>query len=211
MKKITIIDYGCGNILNLIRAIHFLGYEVETTHNEKKILNSSHVILPGVGAFGNAVKQLENYNLLNAILKYAKLNKPLLGICLGMQILLSESHEFGTHKGLGLIEGQVIKISNKKNKEIKIPHTGWNEIYPSNDNKEWKNKILSNSLIGKNFYFVHSFVCKTKNPSSTIAICNYSGIAIPAIVSFNNIFGCQFHPEKSADNGLAVLKNFCEI
>ena len=211
MKKITIIDYGCGNILNLIRAIQFLGYEVETTHDEKKILNSSHVILPGVGAFGNAVKQLENYNLLNAILKYTKLNKPLLGICLGMQILLSESHEFGTHKGLGLIEGQVIKISNKKNKEIKIPHTGWNEIYPNNDNKEWKNKILSNSLIGKNFYFVHSFVCKTKNPSSTIAICNYSGITIPAIVSFNNIFGCQFHPEKSADNGLAVLKNFCEI
>ena len=133
MKKITIIDYGCGNILNLVRAIRFLGYEVKTTHDEKKIINSSHVILPGVGAFGNAMKQLEKYNLHNIILEYAKLNKPLLGICLGMQILLTVSYEFGIHKGLGLIEGEVIKISNKKNKEIKIPHIGWNELYPNND------------------------------------------------------------------------------
>jgi glutamine amidotransferase len=211
MKKITIIDYGCGNILNLVRAIRFLGYEAETTHDKKKIMNSSHVILPGVGAFGNAMKQLEKYNLQNAILEYAKLNRPLFGICLGMQILLTVSYEFGVHRGLGLIKGEVIKILNKKNNEIKIPHMGWNEIYPNNDKKEWKNKILSNSLIGKEFYFVHSFVSVTKNPNLTIAVCNYSGISIPAFVSVDNIFGCQFHPEKSADNGLVVLKNFCEI
>ena len=211
MKKITIIDYGCGNILNLVRAIKFLGYEVEITHDSKKIINSSHVILPGVGAFGTAMKQLEKYNLQNAILEYVKLNKPLFGICLGMQILLTVSYEFGVHKGLNLIEGEVIKISNKKNKEIKVPHMGWNEIYPNNDKKEWKNKILKNSLIGKNFYFVHSFACTTKNPDSTIAVCNYFGIPIAAVVSIGNIFGCQFHPEKSADNGLIILKNFCEI
>ena len=211
MKKITIIDYGCSNILNLVRAIRFLGYEVETTHDKKKILNSSHVILPGVGAFGNAMKQLEKYDLQNAILEYAKLNRPLFGICLGMQILLTVSYEFGEHRGLGLIEGEVIKILDKKNKKIKIPHIGWNEIYPNKNKNEWKNKILSNSLIGKEFYFVHSFVSVTKNPNSTIAICNYSGISIPAFVSDDNIFGCQFHPEKSADNGLIVLKNFCEI
>ena len=211
MKKITIIDYGCGNILNLIRAIEFLGYEAETTRDKEKIIDSSYVILPGVGAFGTAVKQLEKYNLYNPILEYAKLNKPLLGICLGMQLLFTASYEFGIHNGLGLIEGEVTKISNKKNKEIKIPHIGWNELYPNNDKKEWKNKILNNSLIGKSFYFIHSFVCLTKNPNSTIAVCNYSGISIPAIVSVGNIFGCQFHPEKSADNGLAILKNFCEI
>ena len=211
MKKITIIDYGCGNILNLVRAIKFLGYEAETTYDKKRIINSSHVILPGVGAFGNAMKQLEKYNLQNAILEYVKLNKPLFGICLGMQILLTVSYEFGVHKGLNLIEGEVIKISNKKNKEIKVPHMGWNEIYPNNDKKEWKNKILKNSLIGKNFYFVHSFACTTKNPDSTIAVCNYFGIPIAAVVSIGNIFGCQFHPEKSADNGLIILKNFCEI
>ncbi len=209
-KKITIIDYGCGNILNLARAIKFLGYEAETTHDKNKIINSSHVILPGVGAFGNAMKQIEKYKLRNTILEYAKLNKPLLGICLGMQILLTESHEFGVHEGLGLIEGKVTKISNKKNKEIKIPHVGWNEIYPNNNKKEWKNKILNNFLIGKSFYFVHSFVCITKDNDSTIAVCNYSNISIPAVIANGNVFGCQFHPEKSADNGIAVLKNFCE-
>ena len=210
-KKITIIDYGCGNILNLARAINFLGYEADTTHDKNKIINSSHVILPGVGAFGNAMKQIEKYNLRNTILEYAKSNKPLLGICLGMQILLTVSHEFGVHKGLGLIEGKVIKISNKKNKEIKIPHMGWNEIYPNNNKKEWKNKILKNFSTGKSFYFVHSFVCITKDNDSTIAVCNYSNISIPAVIVAGNVFGCQFHPEKSADNGLTVLKNFCEI
>ena len=211
MKKITIIDYGCGNILNLARAIKFLGYEIEMTHDEKKIFNSSHVILPGVGAFGNAIKQLEKYNLRSIILEYAKSNKPLLGICLGMQILLTSSREFGIHKGLDLINGEVIKISNKKNKGIKIPHVGWNEIYPNKDKKKWENKILKNDLIGKSFYFVHSFVAITKNPNSTIAISNYSGISIPAVVSVDNVFGCQFHPEKSSDNGLTILRNFCEI
>ena len=211
MKKITIIDYGCGNILNLTRAIKFLGHKVETTHDEKTILNSSHVILPGVGAFGNAVKQLEKYNLSNIILEYAKSNNPLLGICLGMQILLTSSREFGIHKGLDLINGEVIKISNKRNKEIKIPHVGWNDIYPNKYKKKWENKILKNDLIGKSFYFVHSFAAITKNPNSTIAICNYSGISIPAVVSINNVFGCQFHPEKSGENGLSILKNFCEM
>ena len=211
MKKITIIDYECGNILNLVRAIKFFGFDVEMSHDKKKILGSSHVILPGVGAFGNAMKKLELYNLQDTILEYTKLNNPLLGICLGMQLLFTQSYEFGVHKGLGLIEGNVVKISNKINKDVKIPHTGWNEIYPHNKKKEWKNKILKSSLIGKNFYFVHSFIGQTKNPDSTIAVCNYSGISIPAVVSDNNIFGVQFHPEKSGENGLIVLKNFLEI
>tara|TARA_B100001123_G_C15337708_1_gene1033500 strand:+ start:898 stop:1533 length:636 start_codon:yes stop_codon:yes gene_type:complete len=211
MKKITIIDYKCGNILNLARAIKFLGYEVEITNDVKKILNSSNVILPGVGAFGNAIKQLEEYNLINVILEYTKLNRPLLGICLGMQLLFTSSREFGIHKGLDLINGEVIKISNKKNREIKIPHVGWNEIYPNIDKQKWENKILANDLIGKSFYFVHSFVAVTKNPNSTIAVCEYSGISIPAVVATNNVFGCQFHPEKSGENGLSILKNFCKI
>jgi len=211
MKKITIIDYGCGNILNLSRAIKFIGYEVEVTNDHKKIIKSSHTILPGVGAFGNAMKQLEKYGLLNTIQEYVKLNKPLLGICLGMQILFTKSYEFGVHKGLNLIEGEVIKISNEKNKEIKIPHTGWNTIYPSNDQKEWKNKIVKNSSVEKSFYFVHSYICITKDSNLTIASCDYSGITIPAIVSNNNVFGCQFHPEKSSEEGLNILKNFCNI
>jgi imidazole glycerol-phosphate synthase subunit HisH len=211
MKKITIIDYGCGNILNLIRAIEFLNYKTEITNNSKKILNSSHVILPGVGAFGNAINKLKENNLNQAILKYADSNKPLLGICLGMQILFKKSYEFGLYNGLGLIDGEVIKISNKINKKIKIPHVGWNEINPCNGEKKWESKILKNDLIGKSFYFVHSFIGKTKDPNLTIADSNYLNVSIPAVVASKNIFGCQFHPEKSGKNGLKILKNFCEI
>jgi|TARA_B110000263_G_C15203212_1_gene461607 glutamine amidotransferase len=211
MKKITIIDYGCSNILNLVRAINFLGYESNVTHEKKNIINSSHVILPGVGAFGNAIEQIEKHKLRTTILEYTKLNNPLLGICLGMQLLFTTSYEFGVHNGLNLIEGEVVKISAAKGKKIKVPHIGWNEINPNNKIKKWDNKIFDNNLIGKSFYFVHSYIAKTKNPNATIAISDYSEISIPAIVSNNNIFGCQFHPEKSGENGLAVLKKFCEI
>tara|TARA_B110000014_G_C20019753_1_gene529037 strand:+ start:224 stop:865 length:642 start_codon:yes stop_codon:yes gene_type:complete len=210
-QKITIIDHGCGNILNLVRSIKFLGYETDVTNNSKKIINSSHVILPGVGAFGNVMQQLREQNLQKSILEYAKLQKPLLGICLGMQILLTSSHEFGFHKGLGLIDGEVVKLSVKNKNDFKIPHVGWNEIYPSDDKKKWDSKILKNLLVGKSFYFVHSFMCITKNPNLTIATCNYAGTSIPSVISSGNIFGCQFHPEKSAKDGLTILKNFCEI
>jgi glutamine amidotransferase len=210
MKKITIIDYGCGNILNLVRALKFLGYETKITHEKEAIISSSHVILPGVGSFKTAMQQIKKYDLKNTISEYANSKKPLLGICLGMQILLTKGNEFGSHKGLGLIEGEVIKISNKKNSEIKIPHMGWNEIYPR-DKEQWKSKILRNIPEGKNFYFVHSYICSAKNPNSIIAVSNYCNIKIPAIISTDNIFGCQFHPEKSSNNGLGILKNFCEI
>ena len=175
MKKITVIDYGCGNLLNLDRALKFLGYDVEITREGEKIINSSHVILPGVGAFGTAMKQIDKYNLRSPILNYAKKKQPLLGICLGMQILLSVSYEFGVYKGLGLIEGEVVKIENKKNKEMKIPHVGWNEIYPIEE-KKWNTKILQDSLIGKSFYFVHSYIGLPKNLSSIVAVSKYYNI-----------------------------------
>jgi len=211
MKKISIIDYGCGNLLSLVRAIEFIGYEGEITSDSKKILNSTHVILPGVGSFGNAMQKLEEYNLVSAILEYAQSNKPLLGICLGMQVLFTSGNEFGFNKGLDLIKGDVIKIASTKSSKIKIPHVGWNEIYPSNEKKEWESKILDNNLVGKSFYFVHSYIGLTKNLKETIATCNYEDVTIPSVIAFKNIFGCQFHPEKSGKNGLQVLKNFCNL
>jgi glutamine amidotransferase len=211
MKKVAIIDYGCGNILNLVRAVKYLGYKVEVTNEKKKIISSSNVIFPGVGSFGNAVKKLKKYDLKNIITEYVSLNKPFLGICLGMQLLLSQSEEFGIHKGLNIIEGKNVKISNKNNSKIKIPHVGWNDIYPTKNKKSWNNKILANIPIGTNFYFVHSFIALTKNEQVTNAVCNYYETSIPAVVSIENIFGCQFHPEKSGENGLNVLKNFLNI
>tara|TARA_B110000438_G_C15702695_1_gene601738 strand:- start:367 stop:1002 length:636 start_codon:yes stop_codon:yes gene_type:complete len=211
MKNIIVIDYGCSNILSLVRAIKFLGYTAEITKERKKILSASHVILPGVGAFGSAMQQLKKLNLEEAIIEYANSSKPLFGICLGMQILFTKSCEFGSHKGLDLIKGKVVKISNNANKHIKIPHIGWNEIYPNNNEKEWKHKILKNLSIEKNFYFVHSYICLTKQPDITIAVCDYLNHSIPAFVASKNIFGCQFHPEKSGENGINILKNFFEI
>ena len=211
MKEITIIDYGCGNLLSLGRALEFLGYKNLVTSDAKKIMNSSHVILPGVGAFGNAIGKIDELNLRESILNYTKSGRPLLGIRLGMQLLFSKSYEFGEHEGLGLIEGEVIKISSKSNKKIKIPHIGWNEIYSLNNKKEIKNKIIKESSIGKSFYFVHSFYGITKKKHYTVSFCKYSDISITAVVNKDNIFGCQFHPEKSGKNGLTVLKNFCEI
>jgi len=212
MKKIVIIDYGCGNILSIARAIEHIGYKPEITNDKNKIINSSNVILPGVGAFGNAIKNLDESNLRDTILEYAKIRqRPLLGICLGMQILLTVGNELGVFKGLNLIEGEVIKISNIKLKNFKVPHVGWNEVSPSNDKQSWSNKILNDSLIGKSFYFVHSYMAVTKNPSSTIGSCDYLGKNIPSIISSGNILGCQFHPEKSGKNGLDFLRNFCEM
>jgi len=212
MKKIVIIDYGCGNILSIARAIEHIGYKPEITNDKNKIINSSNVILPGVGAFGSAIKNLDESNLRDTILEYAKIRqRPLLGICLGMQILLTVGNELGVFKGLNLIEGEVIKISNTKLKNFKVPHVGWNEVSPSNDKQSWSNKILNDSLIGKSFYFVHSYMAVTKNPSSTIGSCDYLGKNIPSIISSGNILGCQFHPEKSGKNGLDFLRNFCEM
>lgn len=212
MKKIIIIDYGCGNILSIARAIEHIGYIPEITDDKNKIINSSNVILPGVGAFGSAIKNLDECNLRDTILEYAKIHqKPLLGICLGMQILLTVGNEHGVFKGLNLIEGEVIKISNNKVKNFKVPHVGWNEVFPSNNKQSWSNGILDDSLIGKSFYFVHSYIAVTKNPSSTVAICDYLGTNIPSIISSGNVLGCQFHPEKSGKNGLEFLKSFCEM
>ena len=209
MKKIIIIDYQCGNLLSLHRAIESIGYTAELTHDSKKILNATHLILPGVGAFGHAIDKLDKFNLKDTIRSFAFSKKPLLGICLGMQLLFSKSYEFGIYLGLDIIEGEVVKLNSSENK-IKIPHIGWSEIFPINLNNNCS-KLFSKDLHGKNFYFVHSYIGKTKDPNKTNFITKYFDISIPAIVSKDNIFGCQFHPEKSGRNGLVLLKNFCNL
>ena len=209
MKNIIIIDYGCGNLLNLSRAIEFIGQRAEVTRDKDKIINATHLILPGVGAFKKAMEKLEQLGLKTSIKEYTKQKKPLLGICLGMQLLFSKSFEFGSHAGLDLIEGEVIKLKSE-DKNVKIPHIGWNEIYPkfTNDNSK---KIFTEDLYGKNFYFIHSFIGISKKKEKTNGFAEYMNISIPAFVSSENTFGCQFHPEKSGRNGIKLLKNFCNL
>ena len=201
MKKIVILDYGTGNILSLTRALNYIGIKPVITNSKDKILKASHLILPGVGAFGTGMKLLEQYDLPNTINEYVKSNKPILGICLGMQLLFERGDEFGSHKGLGLIKGEVKKISYKK---INVPIIGWYKINTKNLN------ILKNQN-KKYMYFVHSYQAFPKNKKNIKATYKINNKDIVAAVNENNIYGFQFHPEKSSYDGLKLLKNFINL
>ena len=211
MKKITIVDYGCGNILSLRRGIQEIGYSSEITNDNKKILNSDFLILPGVGAFENAMNLLNQNNLIDTLKEYVQhKKKTIFGICLGMQILLTKSYEMGEHKGLNFIEGEVIEIKKKsKINNLKIPHISWNEI--SLNEKAKDKKKINKEILNKNYYFVHSYLALTKKEEDTLAYCEYFDVKVPAVLNHENIIGCQFHPEKSGKSGLKFLKNVISL
>lgn len=196
---ITIIDYGVGNLKSIYKALNRLGIESKITDNEVDINNSKGIILPGVGAFKDAIENLENKNLIFPIKRNIEKGKPLLGICLGMQLLYEKSYEDGEWKGMGLLPGEVIRFNN----ELKVPHMGWNSL---EKNKE--NEILKYINNGDYVYFVHSYYVKSSG-EEVVAYGNY-GLKFPAIVRRENIIGMQFHPEKSGDTGLGLLKAFGE-
>ena len=199
---IAIIDYGVGNLFSLTSSFKAIGEEVVITSDEEIIKKADKLILPGVGAFGDASKKLFDSGLDKVVLEEVKKNKPLLGVCLGMQMLFTESHEFGIHKGLGLIDGKVVYIDLPN--EYKIPHIGWNALHFKN-----KSPILK-YINEKDFvYFVHSYHA-VDCEESLVATTDY-GMEITAIVQSGNVYGCQFHPEKSGEVGLKILKAFAEI
>ena len=207
MKKISIVDYGCGNLLSIKRALEKIGHESEITDERKIILESDFLILPGVGAFENAMTLLKKKKLIEVLNEFVvDKKKRLLGICLGMQILLSKSYEMGNHKGLNFIKGEVVQIKKRtKNQMLKIPHIRWNKIF-SNKNSNQSEKLNFN-LLDLRYYFVHSFLAETKDSNYTLAYCKYYDVLVPSIVKYENILGCQFHPEKSGQNGLNFLKD----
>ena len=196
---ITIIDYGAGNLFSVQNALNFLGLENKVSGNASDINSADALILPGVGAFRQAMEKLSETGLIDCIKENAK-NKPLLGICLGMQMLFDESDEFGTTKGLGLIDGKIQKIISP----YKIPHMGWNSLEITKNSP-----LLKGINEGDSFYFVHSFMAYTDKENIS-AQCDY-GTKVPALVERGNVFGAQFHPEKSGDVGLTILKNFGEL
>ena len=210
MNTVSILDYGCGNILSLKRAINELGFNVKLCRDEKDLKDTNFLILPGVGAFENAMNLLKKNNFIDAIKEYCLIKKkPMLGICLGMQLLLTKSYEMGENQGLNIIEGENIFLKNKlKDKKFKIPHIGWEEIYFSK--KKLSKSLMLKEFEQKSFYYVHSYIASLKNQENLIAYSVYHDIKIPAIIQFNNIMGFQFHPEKSGINGLKLLKTTLE-
>lgn len=198
---ITIIDYGAGNLFSVQNALNYLGVENRISSRAEDILSADKLILPGVGAFPDAMKMLDEAGLTDVIKEQAKL-KPLMGICLGMQMLFDKSYEFGETEGLGLIPGTVELMHPAD--DLVIPHIGWNAL-----EKNEPCALLDGVNEGDYVYFVHSFAAVTDS-KNVAAYCDY-GMKVPALVTSGKVYGCQFHPEKSGKTGLTILKNFCEI
>ena len=200
---IAIIDYDAGNIKSVEKALLFLEQEVILTRDREVILNADKVILPGVGSFGDAMGKLNEYGLVEVIHEYVKTGKPFLGICLGLQLLFERSDETPGVKGLGILDGEILRIPDKDN--LKIPHMGWNSLHLQNAGRLFKG--LDEQCY---VYFVHSYYLKAKDEEIVKATTEYS-VNIHASVEKDNVFACQFHPEKSSDVGLRILKNFVEL
>ena len=199
----AIIDYGVGNLFSLAGSLKHLGVECEITASEEKLRKADRIILPGVGAFPDAINKLENTGLVPVIKELAE-EKPILGICLGMQLLFDESLEYGVHKGLGLIKGSVQPIETQIQEKLKIPHMGWNSL-----NIRKNGGILKYVNENEYVYYVHSF-CAV-NCDESITATSFYGTDITGSVQQANVFGTQFHPEKSGETGLKILKAFCEL
>jgi len=214
VEKIVIIDTGSSNILSLKRAVENFNPNVSISLDSKIILSANKIFFPGVGAFKKVMKTLAERKLIETLKKVEEKKIPLFGICLGLQLFFNESEEFGICEGLKLIDGKVKKLPSKSNdkKNLKIPSIGWFKL---NKNKNFNNKNFSKfaKLINeKNFYyFVHSYYVIPSENQNILATYNFGGHNIPAIVSKNNIIGCQFHPEKSGKKGLELISNFLKI
>lgn len=201
---IAIVDYGVGNLFSLERSFDAIGVTVEITSDPEKLRAAEKILLPGVGAFGDAAEKLRATGLDKVVLEQAQKGKPLMGICLGMQLLFDESLEYGCHKGLGLIPGRVVSIQQVIPEGLKIPHMGWNAL-----NFQKDSPLFSKIKNGDCVYFVHSF-CAVNCDDALIATSEY-GAPVTAAVQRGNVFGCQFHPEKSGAVGLNILRAFAEV
>ena len=200
---IAIIDYDAGNLKSVEKALQYLGEECIVTRDKEKLLKADKIILPGVGAFGDAMEQLKKYELDKVIREAAEQNKPLLGICLGLQLLFESSEESPGVEGLHILDGQVLRIPDKEG--LKIPHIGWNSLsYPN------RGRLFAGIPEDAYVYFVHSYYLKAADPSIVCATTEYS-THIHAAVEKGNVFACQFHPEKSSSTGLKILKNFTQV
>ncbi len=202
---IAVVDYGAGNLFSLAASLRYLGVECIITDDESVIREADKLILPGVGAFGDAMKRLTDLGLVCALDGAVQKGTPLLGICLGMQLLFEEGSEFGLHKGLGYLRGQVCPLREDIRDDLKIPHIGWNslQIYDKSE------PMLRHAKDGDHVYYVHSFYAK--NCDGCVKAASEYDVMVPGLVRCDNVWGAQFHPEKSGGVGLKMLKAFCEM
>lgn len=200
---IAIIDYDAGNIKSVEKALQALGEETVLTRDRQEILNAEKIILPGVGAFGDAMEKLHRYGLVDVIHEAVERNIPFLGICLGLQLLFERSEESEGVKGLGVLKGEIVRIPDKPG--LKIPHIGWNSLKFPHEGRLFRG-IAEDSYV----YFVHSYYLRAADENIVTATTEYSTL-IHASVEQGNVFACQFHPEKSSEVGMKILKNFIEI
>lgn len=210
MIKVAVIDYSMGNLRSVSRALEHCGATVEITSEPRAILGADRVVLPGVGAFEAGMAALQVRGLDAVIRQVAGLGSPLLGICLGMQMLMEESEEFGLTQGLGLIQGRVLEVpaTTPLGNPLKRPHIGWNELIIPKHGVGWTGSLLEDTPPGEAMYFVHSFMAEPILPEDRLADCLYGGIPIAAAIKHHNVMGCQFHPEKSGESGLEILRAF---
>lgn len=213
MQKVVIVDYEVGNLFNVQQAVEHFGIKPIVSGNPADIDSADRVILPGVGAFNVAMEKLRTKKLAEKICDYAFQGKHLLGICLGMQLLMSESEEFGFCKGLDIIKGNVKCFTKKPNDNLKIPQYGWNTIEPKNyepssQNDRWDTSILKNIKYNSSLFFVHSYFVNVVDDSNTFAVTKYGHDVFTSVVKNVNVVGCQFHPERSGRVGLSIINNF---
>lgn len=208
MKKVSIIDYGMGNLLSMQRALEKNGAQVSVATTPEEILLADRLVLPGVGAFPDGMAELNTRGMISAIHEYVKTGKILLGVCLGMQMLFDESEEIQATTGLGLIKGRVIKLPEMQaNGQLnKVPHVAWSQIYPTENS--WENTFLRTTQPGTFMYFVHSFYAVPDNENSILAQSPFGDIQFCAAARSENVWGTQFHPEKSGEEGLKLLRKF---
>ncbi|HIG0328906.1 TPA: imidazole glycerol phosphate synthase subunit HisH [Legionella pneumophila] len=213
MSSVSIVDYGVGNLLSVARAFQYFDASVNLVSTPEEIMSADRLVLPGVGAFEDGMKGLTTLNFIEPIKQFARSGKPFLGICLGMQMMLSRSTEFGQHEGLGLIDGEVVSVpSHGVDGQLhKIPHIGWNELVYTSEGEDWCHTILKNIPLNSSVYFVHSFMAMPSNPKKRLADTLYDGQAISAVIKDENMYGCQFHPEKSGEVGLSIIQQFLQI
>jgi len=207
---VAVVDYGMGNVGSVLRALAACGAAAELSAESERIASAERLILPGVGAFRDGMEELRRRALVEPIRSFARSGRPFLGICLGMQMMLSASEEFGPVSGLGLIEGMVRAVPNRgaEGQPHKVPHVGWNRLVPRNG---FAGALFDGVDPAAAAYFVHSYAAVPDSPDHIVADCDYDGCRIAAVIRSGALYGCQFHPEKSGPTGLRILRNFLSL